>query len=177
MAGPYDLSGTMLELALSADAVPSPMYFPYLLLGYNEIYGFEDDLDNLLATDYVATILDLFDGEHDISTINAALPPVPRDLYAPELLAAMVNGDPHPVRAALQNNDVYRWAPVSPTRLYHCLDDDQVPYTNATVARDFFAGAGVDVGLVTLFFGNHSECAVPALLSGKTWFDSLAQLP
>ena len=30
---------------------------------------------------------------------------------------------------------------------------------------------------VTLFFGGHSECAEPALLMGKTWLDSLADLP
>jgi hypothetical protein len=66
---------------------------------------------------------------------------------------------------------------VSPTRLYHCLGDDQVPYANSVVAQDWFDAAGADVELVTLIFGDHSECAVPALLGAKTWFDSLAILP
>jgi hypothetical protein len=177
MAGPYDLSGTMLDLALSSDPVPSPLYFPYVLLAYNGIYGFDDDVRNLLAPAYGDTIVALFDGEHDSSTINAALPSTPRDLYDPDLLAALDSGAYHPLRAALENNDVYRWTPVSPTRLYHCLGDDQVPYDNATVAHDYFTAVGADVELVTLLFGDHSQCAVPALLAGKAWFDSLAELP
>ena len=177
MAGPYDLSGTMLELALSTDPVPSPLYFPYVLLAYNGIYGFDDDVRNLLAPAYADTIVTLFDGEQDASTINAALPSTPRDLYDPELLAVLDSGAYHPLRAALENNDVYRWVPVSPTRLYHCLGDDQVPYANATVAHDYFTAAGADVELVTLLFGDHTQCAVPALLAGKAWFDSLAELP
>ena len=45
------------------------------------------------------------------------------------------------------------------------------------MAHDYFTAAGADVGLVTLFFGNHSDCAVPAILAGQAWFDSLANFP
>ena len=45
------------------------------------------------------------------------------------------------------------------------------------MAQQYFADVGADVELVTLFFGGHSECAVPALLAGKTWLDKLADLP
>ena len=94
-----------------------------------------------------------------------------------QIRAVLLSGEYHPLVGALQNNDVYRWTPESPTRLYHCLDDDQVPYANATVAQDWFSAAGAEVELVTLFFGDHSACAVPALLGAKRWFDSLAILP
>ncbi len=177
MAGPYDLSGTMLELALSGTEVPNPMYFPYVLLSYNQIYGFEDDPTDLLAPEYGETIVPLFDGEHDRGSINRALPPVPLEVIEPGLAAVLLSSEYHPLISALETNDVYRWTPVSPTRLYHCLGDDQVPYANSVVARDWFDAAGADVELVTLIFGDHAECAVPALLGAKTWFDSLAILP
>jgi hypothetical protein len=177
MAGPYDLSGTMLELALSGTEVPNPMYFPYVLLSYNQIYGFEDDPADLLAAEYGGTIVPIFDGEHDRGSINRALPPVPLDVIEPGLAAVLLSGEYHPLVGALENNDVYRWTPVFPTRLYHCLGDDQVPYANSSVARDWFNAAGADVELVPLLFGDHSACAVPALLGAKVWFDSLAILP
>jgi len=177
MAGAYDLSGTMLQLFLSGVQVPSPLQFPYVLLAYNGIYGLYEEITNLLAREHVNTVLGLFDGENDSDTINAALPSVFHELFAPNLLAALESGDYHPARAALENNDVYRWTPVSPTRLYHCLDDDIVPYANATVALDYFTAAGADVELETLPFGSHVDCAVPALLSGSSWFDSLVELP
>ena len=36
---------------------------------------------------------------------------------------------------------------------------------------------GAEVELETLHFSSHSDCAVPALISGISWFDSLATLP
>ncbi|MCB1948163.1 MAG: prolyl oligopeptidase family serine peptidase [Burkholderiales bacterium] len=177
MAGAYDLSGTMLQQALTDDPLPKPMYFPYVLLAYNQIYGFDDNLANLFNESIAATVPKLFDGSNDGDTIDTALPATASDLFAPALLATLENGDYHPLKAALAHNDVYRWTPVSPTRLYHCLDDDRVPYENSTVAIDHFAAAGADVRLETLFFGNHSDCAIPALLSGNAWFDSLVALP
>ncbi|GJL74678.1 MAG: hypothetical protein NMNS02_07840 [Nitrosomonas sp.] len=177
MAGAYDLSGTMLQLVLTDEPLPRTMYFPYLLLAYNQIYGFDDEITNLLAGDFDPAVLELFDGRHDSDTINAALPNIPGALFAPGLLDILKSGEHHPVRTALKNNDVYRWTPASPTRLYHCLDDDRVPYANAIVAIEHFTAAGADVKLETLFSGNHVDCAIPALLSGNGWFDSLVELP
>lgn len=177
MAGPYDLSGTMLQHFLSGNPTPSPLQFPYVLLAYNEIYGFHEQIANLLAKDYVHTIPELFSGKYDSDTINAALPPAYHAMFAPDFLTALRSSDFHPVKAALVNNDVYRWKPVSATRLYHCMDDDNVPYANATVAIGYFTAVGAEVELETLHFSSHSDCAVPALISGISWFDSLATLP
>lgn len=177
MAGAYDLSGTMLQQALSGNPLPRPMYFPYLLLAYNQIYGFDGDLENLLNENIATAVPGLFDGSNDGDMIDDALPATARELFSPVLLAALENNGYHPLRAALAHNDVYRWTPVSPMRLYHCQDDEHVPYTNALVAMDYFNTVGADVSLETLFFGGHSDCAIPALLSGNAWFDSLVVLP
>lgn len=177
MAGAYDLSGTMLQLFLSGEPLSRPMYFPYILLAYNAIYGFDEAITNLLDETNTGDAIQLFDGAHDNDAIDAALPALPQELVTPEFFAALESDDDHPVRIALANNDVYRWKPTSPTRLYHCQDDDRVPFANSTVAHDYFINAGANVELETLFFGNHTDCAVPALLRGKSWFDTLAELP
>lgn len=177
MAGAYDLSGTMLQQVLSGDPLPKPMYFPYVLLAYNAIYGFDDDITNLLNGELAETIVKLFDGTHDSDTIDSALPPNPEELFASTLITTLKSGSYHPLKIALENNDVYRWTPASPTRLYHCLNDERVPYENSVVAADYFAAKGANVQLVTLFSGNHANCAIPALLNGNTWFDTLVKLP
>jgi Secretory lipase len=177
MGGAYDLSGTMLQQFLSGEPLPRPFYFPYLLIAYNTIYGFSDDITTLLNAALAGEALALFDGQHDSDTINAALPVLPRDLVTTGFLAALESDAFHPVKAALENNDVYRWKPVSPMRLYHCAGDDRIPYANATTAHDFFIAIGADVSLQTLLLNSHADCAIPALLNGKTWFDSLADLP
>nr|HQU63520.1 hypothetical protein [Nitrosomonas sp.] len=173
----YDLSGTMLQQFLSGDPLPRPFYFPYLLVAYNAIYGFSDDITSLLNAELAGEALALFDGQHDSDTINVALPTLSRDLLTADFLAVLESNVFHPVKAALENNDVYRWKPVSPMRLYHCAGDDRVPYANATIAHDFFIATGADVLLQTLSLNSHTDCAIPALLSGKAWFDSVADLP
>ncbi|MCB1984531.1 MAG: prolyl oligopeptidase family serine peptidase [Burkholderiales bacterium] len=177
MAGAYDLSGTMLQQVLSGDPLPRPMYFPYLLLAYNQIYRINYAVHNLLAGGFDTALLEVFDGSQDSDAINDSLPNLPSELFSANLLAALESDLFHPLRAALENNDVYRWTPVSPTRLYHCLDDDRVPYENSIVAMEYFTATGADVELETLLSGNHIDCAVPALLNGSAWFDTLVRLP
>lgn len=65
------------------------------------------------------TVFGLFDGTNDIDTIDAVLPSLPHELYVPNLLTVLESSDYHPSKVALENNDVYRWMPVSPTWLYH----------------------------------------------------------
>jgi predicted esterase len=177
MAGPYDLSETMLQTALATDPLPNPSYFPYVLLAYNRIYGFADEDGDLFTPDFADTVPALFDGSLDTDAINASLPSIVAEIFPEELRTALESGGYHPVRAALQENDLYRWVPSSTTRLYHCEGDNVVPFANATRAYDFFSAAGAPVELVALSFGDHEACALPAIFLAKSWFDSMADLP
>jgi len=38
----------MLQQFLSGEPLPRPFYFPYLLIAYNAIYGFSDEITDLL---------------------------------------------------------------------------------------------------------------------------------
>lgn len=60
-----------------------------------------------------------------------------------------------------------------PTRLYYCLDDDIVPYSNATVALEYFMAVGADGELETLPFGSH----VGLRGSGFAQWELLVQIP
>ncbi len=173
MAGNYDMSGTMADLMLAREPYPAPLFFPYTLLAYDEVYDLFDALSDAFVSPWDARLPELFDGTHDAEEINAELPAIPLDMARDDYIAAFESEDNHPLRQALRDNDLYAWTPKTPTRLYHCIDDDLVPFANTEVASASFEARGAPVEVVPLTFGGHVACAAPALLLGKFWFDSL----
>jgi dienelactone hydrolase len=176
MAGAYDLSGTTLEDALSGRRMPNPYYFALLLAAYEEVYHFTDSLAGLLAPPYETTLPPLLTGANDSDQINAAMTNVVTNVFKADVVSALQNHPDHPLRVALRDNDLYRWTPRAPMRLYHCGGDEDVVIENSVVARDSFKSRGAPVDLVEpLATGTHGECVLPSLQGAKAWFDSLRQ--
>lgn len=175
MAGAYDLSGVMLEDALSSRRPPNAYYFASLLQTLVDLYGLAPALADLLVPPYHLTLPPLMDGNTPGSTINAAMPAIPHQVLKPEYLAAIRANPEHPLRRALRDNDLTGFVPRAPLRLYHCSGDEDVPPLNSRVARDRFVAAGASgVLLIDPQAGaDHGDCVEPALLAAKAWFDSL----
>ena len=176
MAGPYNLSQVMVDEILDGKAYPSPGYLPYTLLAYDMVYNVYDDVKDVLVPDYLH-VVDLMEaGETEFKKINRLLPNVPRDMLTPSFVEAFRADPEHPLRKALRENDIHNWAPEAPMRLYHCIDDDQVSYQNAEIALKAYQSHGADhVELARLTFGDHNECAPPAIFLGKLWFDGFVE--
>jgi pimeloyl-ACP methyl ester carboxylesterase len=177
--GPYDLSGTMAEIMTSTNLYPSPNYLPYVLLSYNPIYHLFDDPAEVMIAPYATTLPPLFDGEHTGGEIDAAMPAsmVPSEILQPAFLDAFLHDPNDCFRQILRENDLWGWAPATPTRLFHCAADDVVPFANSQVAYDSFIAAGADPSQVMLIDPNpngvHATClysAVPLIID---WFESL----
>lgn len=174
MAGPYDLSGTMREMVLAGTPHDSPYYFPYLLFGYDRVYGLFDDYGELFSGELATALPPLYDGEHGSDEVNALLPSMPAEALTPALLTALRDDPEAPINRALVGNDLLNWAPQVPTRLYHCVDDAVVPFANSQVAYDAFIARGApQVELAALPGDDHAGCAVFALLNAGSWFASL----
>jgi hypothetical protein len=175
MSGAYDLSGTTLNDFLNSRPAPDPYYFLYLLGAYQDIYHFAASLSNLLAAPYNSSLPPLLNGNTTGAQINSAMPADPTQILQPALLAALRNNPRHPIRLALEENDVYRWKPVSALRMYQCSGDMDVDPANAQVALAFFQalGAAQVQSIDPLPGADHTACAVPSLLAAKNWFDSL----
>ena len=172
LAGPYDLSGSTVDLFLEEEPYPSPFYLPFLVFAYDDVYGLFESPAEVFAEPYADTLAALVDGQHTSSEINAVMPPVPQEVLRPDFLEAFASDPEHPLRQALRANDVYDWTPQAPLRMLHCVGDDQVPFANAEVALARFEERGApDVSLVPLEEGGHVECAGPALILGKLWLD------
>ena len=176
MAGPYNLSEVMVDQILEEKAYPSPGYLPFTLLAYDMVYDIYDDVRDVIQSDYVEAVELMEKGETGFKKINRLLPEVPRDMLTVAFIDAFRSDPNHPLRDALKENDVHNWAPRSPMRLYHCVDDDQVSYRNAEIALKAYQNHGADhVELARLTFGDHNECAPPSIFLGKLWFDGFVE--
>ena len=120
-----------------------------------------------------------FNGEYAFPEIDNILPADFRQLFTEDFYSMLENKD-SPLYASLSENNIYRWKPHAPTRLYHCINDEIAPFQNSQMAYDFFLSAGApDVGLIALqhnsydLTGTHAKCALPLMLMAKAWFDTL----
>jgi hypothetical protein len=175
MAGAYDLSGVTTSNFLSGAVAPNPYYFLYLLAAYQSVYHLAPSLADLLASPYDTNLPALLTQNPTGSQLNAALPSDPVNILKPQFLADFRANLRHPLRLALQENDLYRWRPRAPLRLYHCAGDHDVIIANSEVAFSSFQALGAtQVQLIDPDpAADHSGCSEPSLLLAKAWFDSL----
>lgn len=175
MAGAYDLSGVTATDFLSSRQFPNPYYFLFLLAAYQDVYHLAPSLGDLLVPPYNTNLPPLLNGSLSGADLNAQLPADPTQILKPDYLTALRANPRHPLRLALQENDLYNWKPVTPLRLYHCAGDQDVIFANSQVALASFQSLGAtNVQLIDpVPAAGHTDCAQPSLLLAKDWFDSL----
>jgi len=177
-SGPYDMSGVQGSTVAESIPYASPEYLPYIIFSYQMVYGnlFNAPAD-FLVSPYDMTLPPLFDGLTSGGAIASAMPAIPNQIIVPAELEAF-NTDPnHPMKLALQDNDLYDWAPQTPLRLYYCTGDMQVFHENALVAESTMESNGAaDVTAVYMGTGDHGACAAPTLFDALAWFDTLKQV-
>ena len=173
-AGAYDMSGTMFDLMVSYEEYGAPYYLPYVVLAYQDSYNLVDDLNEYFLPQYSDTLQTLFNGDYSSSDIDAIMPSIPIEIFIPEVVEEVIDDYNHPLRQRLRENDLYDWAPSSPTRLIHSYDDELVPYQNSEIAYEYFVNNGAsDVELLLVQFGGHQDAAPQILLGGYSWFEQL----
>ena len=177
MAGPYDMSGVMKNMMNSGQPYPNPGYLPYVLFSYNKIYNLYDNINEVLIPPYNSTLFDMYDGTNSMWTINYILPEIPINIFWASYYQDFITNTEHPMNLALIDNNVYNFTPQSPMKLLHCSGDDNVDFENSTVAYNYFIENGAqNIELMDGGNFNHSDCAFPAIIGAKTWFDSMANL-
>jgi len=176
MAGPYDMSGTMVDHMLSDQPMADPYYLPYVLLSYDAVYDLFDSPADIFVEPYASILPPLFDGTHGGAEINAVLPAVPKSILQPAVLAAFLEDPLHPLRLALEDNDLYDWTPLAPVRMYHCAGDRTVPFANSRTAYEAFLADGAQAELIDPSpLADHGGCAPWSLLAAKAWIDSFPE--
>ena len=177
MAGAYDLSGVSAADFLSNRPQPNPYYFALIVAAYQSVYKLAPTLADLFTPPYNTTLPPLLTGNNTGNEINAVMPSRPVNILKPQYLAAFLANTNQPFRLALRDNDLYRWKPRSPMRMYHCQGDMDVLFGNSQVALASFLQRGASQAQLIdpLPTADHGGCAMPSLLGAKAWFDTLRQ--
>jgi pimeloyl-ACP methyl ester carboxylesterase len=188
LSGPYSISVVMRDLMFSKSDYLFLGFIPYVILGYQEVYGtMYDNLSDIFQLEFIPFIEDFYNGELNLVDLTIALlfasiqnygNRYPVTLFNPDLVNGMKENDDHPVNLILRENDTYNWAPQAPTRIFYCLGDEMVPYENSILADSVLQANGA-FDLVTKNLNSemgHGECAVPALMETIEFFKGFVEM-
>ncbi len=140
MSGAYALSGVQGKFPTDS-TYPSPAYYPYITESYKKAYGtLYDSLEEYYKPPYDSLIPIYLSGDSTLGSFNDALPNNLYQFMEDSVLDAYRADSSfpysHPLREALYQNDLYRWAPQRRTRLFYCGGDEQVYPENAIEQTD-----------------------------------------
>ena len=167
MAGPYDLSGIMVDLMLTLEPYGEPYYLPYVLVPYINYYQL-GSLNDYFLPEYAEMFEYLFNGEYSGSFINSVMPEIPIEVLLPSVIENFSYDQNHPLRLRLSENNLWDWSPNADMYLFHGLADELIPYENSQLAYDSFIQNGsenIHLYLAPEEYGGHSEVAQYCLIS------------
>jgi hypothetical protein len=181
MSGPYSISGEMRGVILSDEAYSFPAYLANTALSYNYVYGLFEEVEDYFAPPYAAPIKAFYEEEITLTTLNTTLQAlltqnegasVTRFMLQDSMLNYLTNDLDHPINLRLAENDVYDWTPEVPTRLFYCMADDQVIFTNSLVADSVMNLNGAsDVEAIDINSDfDHNQCVEPAVIQTAFFF-------
>ncbi|MBL0913580.1 MAG: prolyl oligopeptidase family serine peptidase [Bacteroidia bacterium] len=173
MSGAYDMTGVQSEVMFQP--YEYPMYLPYILLGYYEVYKYNPLPTKLMRAPYDTLIPRIFNGINDFGDVNSLLPEIPGEIFTDEVIQRYRSNDTtFKLRELLESNNVYDWKPESPMMLCYCKADEQVTYKNSLVAYKAMKARGTK-HLKKTHAGprfDHNTCAIYASVYTKYFFDS-----
>jgi len=180
MSGPYSISEVMKDRVLSDENYGFPSYIAYLFLSYNEVYDLYTDIGQVFKEPYATHVESFYNGDIDLTELNmsllSALTPggntYPKRMLQDSIVDQLTNNPDHPLNLALLENDTYNWGPPSPTRLYYCGADTQVPAENSLIAEEEMNALGAEdtdaIDLNPNF--DHGSCVFLAVRNSVDYF-------
>jgi pimeloyl-ACP methyl ester carboxylesterase len=172
LSGPYDLAG-MMKALFHAGSYVEPAYIAYILTAYDNGYGW-GRLDDFFQAPYAAMMPGLFDGSKTWGQLSVQLPSTFADLMSPTFVSNINAGGEPAVLAAIQENTLLDWTPLTPLHFFHGDADEIVPISNALSAVNAFTTNGASsVQLTTIPGGTHESSGPVAIVGAIQWFESL----
>jgi pimeloyl-ACP methyl ester carboxylesterase len=181
MSGPYSLSGVMKGLIFDNTPYPNPAFVASLVVAFNDIYKMYPNFEHIFKSPYAALVQKLYEEKIGVFELNDQLKAqltsdvganIASFMFQDSILEAAKMDDNHPLNVALKSNDVYDWAPESPTLILYCDGDETVDYKNSIVADSVMKSNGAP----SVFIKNagsglsHSGCVMPAFTSTIDFF-------
>lgn len=140
MDGPYDLSGTMLDTMLGDSPFPVPYFLPMLMVGYNTMYPNAFKYETMLKEPYRTDIPQYTTGFFDENVVNSKMPSdkILKKIFTDPFYDSLKTYTSLAFQTLYENNSYINWGPKSKMLLWHCKNDDCVPFGNFTVAKQRF---------------------------------------
>ena len=180
MEGPYDLTGAMLPVMLADSAFPQPYFLPMTIAGYNAIYPNSFTYNVVLKEPYLTNLPKYSTGFYNDSVVNSYMPAnkVLKGIFTDAFIDTLGNQGSLAFNIFSANNSFTGWTPKSLMYLWHCVNDDCVPFSNYQSARKRFDEMGL-INIVYYEFPSltpdpakgtiHQRVAPIAFLEGSLW--------
>jgi pimeloyl-ACP methyl ester carboxylesterase len=173
-AGGYDLFGMLASFTQESRAHAQPAYIAFLLMAYEKIYQWNKSLEYYFSAPYAAMLPELMNGKHDSAYINANLTGNLEELFNPEFYHNLKGNGAMELKKSLFVNSIAVWKPSAPVRLYHCVEDEVIPYANSeNTYRNFCEQNADNVKLISIPGGSHAEGKWAMIKEALSWFSEL----
>lgn len=172
ISGAFDLAGVSVPYAFQHK---HSLYLAYIAVSYAAQY--HQPLGTVITEHHAKVLPGLFDGNHSIDAIIAALPADPHDLFRPDALAAIKANQPNWFTDGLAANEAFRWAPKAPLRLYYGDRDTDVSPRDSKQFAAASARLGGNIHLMPQGPYDHVGTALQAVPRVRVWFDQLSASP
>jgi len=175
-AGPYSLE-LMTKYITSKTNYHEPFFLAYLLNSYTALGLVPNPLCDFIQAPYAAEIPGLYDGKHSEGAINEALTTNMADLLTADYREQDA-GNPKfaTFNSVLIENSVTPWKIVTPTRLYHGMEDEIIPIViSEKILLDLKAAGTPDsiIQLIPIPEVGHSDAKIPVGILTILWFMEL----
>lgn len=170
VGAPLDLAHISFPFALARGSKAHRVYLTYLVNAYASIYG--EPLASVFREPYASRVPGLFDGHQDSDAIDAALTKPARAMFRTDFLEAWDAGKKTWLLEALEQNEVWQFAPRAPLRLYYGnLDEDVTPQDSVRSAAAMTRRGG-NASAIAVGDVDHAGAALIALGDIRAWFDA-----
>lgn len=169
----------------------NPIYVSYILSSYIDNYGQPSDYQKIFKNAEQHDFAAYFSGQGDYDKLLAILPDHPGKLLnswfrwtfiAKAMLLYKLGEKPSWLpftvieQKAYENSLTRAWQPKSPTRFYHCVDDEVVPFEASQLAFDALGKNNPLISLEKIASPakikfDHETC--PANYTPVLWFDAI----
>lgn len=172
-SGAYSLSYIQKNFIFNNPSYTNPSFLPYLLLGYQDVYGnLYTNLNQVFVSPYNTDIPGYFDGLKDVEEIDSYLPANWKSMFVPKYLWNIQFNYFHPVNVDLRKNDLINWKPKTDLYLYFSTGDELVAKENSMLAYLSFLLKGSNkVTCLPVSSLTHAATAPYVLLLAKIQFD------
>jgi len=174
MGGIYDPEAWLLALVgqQTGFAADVPVYPPYIVLTYQDVYHVFNSLNSVFQPPLNTTVEGFYDMSHPFLDVQAALPTVVTDEFKRTFLHQLTTNADLPLRVRLRENEVFKWTPRAPITFFHSLADDEVPYHLGLEAYTYMRAHGAPITLTTLQGLDHLNTWNHTMPMAIEWFDT-----